>query len=275
MARYALIDGYLETMRSRIRWRDDLDDLVAEMEDHLYSTTESLCARGLDGLEAQRATLDRFGDPEVLQLAYASTQRGGIAMPTTFTRQAGRLALAAAALWLLATVLIGLSTWFDPDGWLPLYLAIMGTVTIAGTFGVIALVGLGNRLGGLGAVGLSGIVIAGLGVLASFVVTWAVPLWMPMQGVGLLLVALAARRSAEVPQLGLLAVGSAFLLGTMAFAVGNMTEVGWRDQWGDYPVAWFAGAGIGALVLAAGLLIIGRWLAGEEPVDLDPTAITA
>ncbi len=275
MARYALIDGYLEAMRSRIRWRSDLDDLVAEMEDHLYSTTEGLCARGFDHVAAQRATLDRFGDPAVLQAAYASNHRGGIAMPTAFTQQAGRLALAAAGLWIVATVLVAISTWFDPDGWLPLYLAIAGTVTIAGTFGIVALVGLGNRLGGFGAVGLVGIVIAGLGVLASFVLTWAVPFWMPMQGVGLLLVALAARRSTEVPQLGLLAVGSAFLLGTIGFAVGTMTEIGWRDQWGDYPVAWFAGAGIGMVVLALGLALVGRWLAGEEPADVGPNPITA
>ena len=42
MARYALIDGYLDTMRTEIRWRRDLDDLVSEMEDHLYSTVENL-----------------------------------------------------------------------------------------------------------------------------------------------------------------------------------------------------------------------------------------
>ena len=196
-------------------------------------------------------------------------------MPTAFTQQAGRLALAAAGLWIVATVLVAISTWFDPDGWLPLYLAIAGTVTIAGTFGIVALVGLGNRLGGFGAVGLVGLIIAGLGVVASFVLTWAVPFWMPMQGVGLLLVALAARRSTEVPQLGLLAVGSAFLLGTIGFALGNLTEIGWRDQWGDYPVAWFAGAGIGMVILALGLALVGHWLAGEEPADVGPNPITA
>ncbi len=86
MARYALIDGYLDSMRSTIRWRRDLDDLVAEMEDHLYSTTEQLLARGTDVVDAQRATLARFGDPKVLAAAYASNHRGGIAVPTIFTR---------------------------------------------------------------------------------------------------------------------------------------------------------------------------------------------
>ena len=37
MADYALIDGYLDSLRTAVRWRRDLDDLVAELEDHLYS----------------------------------------------------------------------------------------------------------------------------------------------------------------------------------------------------------------------------------------------
>ncbi len=45
MAEYVLIDGYLDTMRTRVRWRRDVEDLVAEMEDHLYSTVERFEAR--------------------------------------------------------------------------------------------------------------------------------------------------------------------------------------------------------------------------------------
>jgi hypothetical protein len=48
MARYGLIDGYLDTMRTEIRWRRDLDEIVSEMEDHLYSTVEGLLARVLN-----------------------------------------------------------------------------------------------------------------------------------------------------------------------------------------------------------------------------------
>ena len=48
MARYALIDGYLDTMRNEMRWRRDLDDVVYEMEDHLYSAVEHLVTRGAE-----------------------------------------------------------------------------------------------------------------------------------------------------------------------------------------------------------------------------------
>lgn len=276
MARYALIDGYLDTMRSRIRWRSDLDDLVAEMEDHLYSTTEGMCARGFDALDAQRATLERFGDPDLVQTAYASTQRGGLAMPTNFTNQAGRMALTAAGAWVVATILVAANTWFGENDWsTPLYIAVMGAVTVGGVLALVAMIGLSKRLGGLGVVGLVGIVLVGVGVAFGFIATWAVPVWMSIQGLGLLLIAVSALGSTEVPRVGVLAVGSAFLLGTIGFTVGNIMEIGWRDQWGDRPVAWFVGFAVGAVVLAVGLAIVGRWLAGEEPVGIDTTPIAA
>ena len=56
MAEYTLIDGYLETMRSSIRWRRDLDDVLAEMEDHLISAAQGLEARGTKRMDDQRAT---------------------------------------------------------------------------------------------------------------------------------------------------------------------------------------------------------------------------
>jgi hypothetical protein len=274
MARYTLIDDYLDTMRSRIRWRRDLDDLVAEMEDHLYSTTEGMCARGIERSDAQRATLERFGDPKVLQLAYASNHQGGIAMPTQSTIRAGNLALVAAAAWIGAVLLIGISTWFDPDGWLPLYFAISGFVTIGGVLGLVAMIGLGSRVGGFGPVGMIGLVVVGVGVLAGFAVTWALPLWMSIQGIGMLLVGFAAMRYPDVPRLGILALASGFVIGGISFAVANVLELGWRDYWGDYPVAWFVGA-LGSTVVALGLAIIGRWLAGEEPVGIDSTPVAA
>ncbi len=93
MAESVLIDGYLDTMRTRVRWRRDVDDLVAEVEDHLYSTVERFEARGTEAQLAQRHTLERFGDPDLMADAYASTPRGGIAVPTTFTKTAGLVAI--------------------------------------------------------------------------------------------------------------------------------------------------------------------------------------
>ena len=85
MADYALIDGYLDSLRTAVRWRRDLDDLVAELEDHLYSAVEQFEARGIESRLAQQRTLERFGDPDVLATAFASTPQGGFAVPTTFS----------------------------------------------------------------------------------------------------------------------------------------------------------------------------------------------
>ncbi len=67
MAEYALIDGYLDAFRTQVRWRRDVEDLVAEVGDHLYSTVERFEARGTDPRLAQRQTLDRFGDPDLMR----------------------------------------------------------------------------------------------------------------------------------------------------------------------------------------------------------------
>jgi hypothetical protein len=197
-------------------------------------------------------------------------------MPTNFTNQAGRMALTAACAWVVASILVGAKTWFGENDWsTPLYIAVMGAVTVGGVLALVAMIGLSKRLGGLGVVGLVGIVLVGVGVAFGFIATWAVPVWMSIQGLGLLLIAVSALGSTEVPRVGVVAVGSAFLLGTIGFTVGNIMEIGWRDQWGDRPVAWFVGFAVGAVVLAVGLAIVGRWLAGEEPAGIDTTPIAA
>ena len=109
MAEYALIDGYLETLRSSIRWRRDIEDVLAEMEDHLISAAEGLEARGTDRVDAQRDTLDRFGDPEVLAVAFASTPTGGTAVPTSFTKTTGTAAIASAIAWFAALAVLGIA----------------------------------------------------------------------------------------------------------------------------------------------------------------------
>jgi hypothetical protein len=273
MARYALIDGYLDSMRSNIRWRRDLDDLVAEMEDHLYSTTEQMLARGTDVVDAQRATLARFGDPKVLAAAYASNQRGGLAVPTTFTKRAGLLAIIGGGIWLLAGILL-IATDSEVD-WQFYYYGFSLAVLVAGVLGVIAMVGLGKRVGGLGVVGLTGTVIASVGVLLS-VVAWAVPLWMSLQGVGFLLIGIGVLRTGTtLPRNGILLASSAFIIGPIAFFLLDALEVGWQDSYGDYPLAWIISGLVGFILMGTGLFVTGRWLRSEEPVNIDATPVAA
>lgn len=271
MARYALIDGYLDTMRSEMRWRRDLDDVVYEMEDHLYSAVEHLVTRGTKPTDAQRTTLDRFGEPRVLAAVYASTNNGGLAVPTRTTRRAGTFAFIAAGSWLAAAGVYALETIFDNDQWQGYYAVFSALILIGGVFTLLAMVGLGKRLGGLGAVGTIALAVAGLGVAAS-VVAWAVPLWMGLQGIGYLVFASAVRSRDAAPRPSTLAVASGFVIGVAVFVVADFAKIGWTDSYGDYPLAWAIGALAGLLILGGGLIGWGAWLRSEEPADIDTAA---
>ncbi len=274
MARYALIDGYLDTMRTEIRWRRDLDDLVSEMEDHLYSTVERLLASGVEPKAAQRDTLDRFGEPKVLAAVYASNNTGGIAVPTKNTIRAGTFALASAALWITAAAVI-----FSVGGsedWQGAYLVFSIAVLAAGVLGLLAAVGVSKRLGGLGTTGMIGLVTTGVGVVAS-VIAWAVPFWMGLQGIGLLVLGIAVLRSGIAPKWSTMFVSSGFLIGVITFIAARAAELGDQDEWGDYPDALWAGLIVGVVIMAIGMIGWGLWLRNEEPVDIDndTPAITA
>lgn len=273
MARYTLIDGYLDTMRSEIRWRRDLDDLVSEMEDHLYSTVEHLLARGVEPSAAQRATLDRFGEPEAVAAVYASTNSGGIAVPTRTTRRAGTLALISAGFWLAA--IITYASGLPVDDWNgAVYLLFSAEVLIAGVLGLLAMIGMSQRLGGLGVVGTIGLGIIALGVVAS-ILAWATPVWMGLQGIGLLVVGFAALRTDLAPKLSTVLTSTGFIFGVATFLVLTELEVGTRDSYGDYPVAWNVATGVGIVIVSLGLIGLGVWLRSERPVETEPTAVPA
>ena len=277
MARYALIDGYLDTMRTEIRWRRDLDDLVSEMEDHLYSTVESLLATGIEPRTAQRTTLDRFGEPKVLAVVYASNDSGGIAVPTKNTIRAGTLALFSAGLWLIAAGSYLFTDVFDNWDNSDYYL-FSAAVLAAGVLGLLAMIGVSKRLGGLGIAGMVGLAITGIGVFVSLV-AWALPLWMGIQGIGMLVFGIAVLNRGIAPKWSTLFVSSGFILGAITWIVGTAAELGEPDEYGDYQTAWTATVVVGAVILAAGLIGWGIWLRHEEPIDIDSdndsAAITA
>lgn len=196
-------------------------------------------------------------------------------MPTKNTIRAGVFALAAAAFWLIAAASYVLTdvfdNWDDAD-----YYIFSAAVLVAGVLGLLAMIGVGKRLGGLGAVGMVGLVITGLGILVS-VLAWAVPVWMGLQGVGMLVFGIAVLGRDVAPKWATMFVSSGFLVGTIAFIIGNAAEVGEPDSYGDYIVAWQIAVGVGTVLVAVGLIGWGLWLRSEEPIDIDSdsTAITA
>ena len=279
MAQYALIDGYLDAMRGQIRWRKDLDDVVSEMEDHLYSTVEGLLATGTDPHAAQRTTLDRFGEPTVLAAVYASTPRGGLAVPTEKTKRAGTMSMVAGGLWLAAGLLYLLTRLNDIDdglgGWQTYYIIFNTLILGAGVLTVLGMLGVRRRSGSLGTMATIGIGVAAFGVLFSVVLAWAVPFWMAIQGAGFILFAIAAMTARIAPRLPTLAVAAGFPIGVITWVALSAAEVGTVDEWGDYPVAGGIGGLTGMAIVGLGVLLWGTWLRNEEPVDIDSTAITA
>jgi hypothetical protein len=221
-------------------------------------------------------TLDRFGEPDVLKAVYASTPTGGIAVPTKNTIRAGTFAIAAAALWLATAAIIFSTSFENDDDWQAAYLVFSIAVLAAGVLGLLAAIGVSKRLGGVGTVGMIGLMITGVGVMAS-IIAWAVPFWMGLQGVGLLVVGLAVLRSGGAPKWSTVFVSSGFLLGVITFVVARAAELGDIDEWGNYPDADWLGGSVGLAIVAIGMIGWGLWLRSEEPVDIDndSAAITA
>ena len=287
VADYALIDGYLESMRSSIRWRRDLDDVIAEIEDHLISATERFEARGSDRVNAQQRTLDEFGDPKVLAVAFASTPTGGIAVPTTFTKSAGLFAILSAVAWIIGLVAVAIAaglpdaTGTDPDQFVAngqTIVFIIGSMSmlVAGSLMFVTMIGLYRRHGSLGILGIAGLGITGLGVFTLLIV-WAFAVWMTLIGVGVLLFAISLLRRDLSPRLWTVIWGGGMAIGAITWYVLRALEVGDVDQWGDYPLAVAFALPIGVIIMAIGLAGIGSWLRSEEPVDIDndSAAITA
>jgi hypothetical protein len=230
-------------------------------------------ATGTDTQLAQRQTLDRFGDPDLMADAFASTPRGGIAVPTKFTKTAGLAALAAAALWVGAVATL----WFAEavvSEWEGAYFIYIAFIVSASAMTLMTTAGLRERHGGLGALGLAGLIIAGVGVAAALLIGWAMPFWMTTQGVGYLIVALAVLPMRVAPRLPIIGYGSGLLLGSIAWAIARAMEVGSVDRWDDYPLAYEIGGTVGFVIVAAGLLGIGLWLRNEEPADIDTDTTT-
>lgn len=273
MARYALIDGYLDSVRSEIRRKRDLDDLVAEMKDHLYSAVEHMLIRGVEPEAAQRTTLDRFGDPTTLAMAYASTSTGGISVPTQSTHRAGLYALTSAGLWLGAAATYSLMTILE-NQWQIFYALFAAMTLAAGVLGLMTMRSVTARLGGLGVAGKVGIAITALGVALSLV-AWAVFLWMAVQGIGYLIFGIAVLRRDVAPTTSTRLITSAFAVGAIVYLLANLAKVGWRDSYGDYPLAWGIGTATGLLIITAGFTGWGTWLRSEDPSDIDVTPVTA
>lgn len=283
MAGYELIDGYAEVLRHELRWHRRRDDIVDEVTDHLYEGMDRLRDRGVEPTVAARRLLDDFGRPGLVAATFASSDSGGIALPTTFTRSAGRVAIAAGVFYLLGLLAWGASDAADSRlGWgvesTAAYMASAAAVLAGGVLMLVSLMALSRRCGGLGPLGSVGLGVAGLGVVASFVL-WAVPLWLTLQAAGTLLVGVAALRTGVAPRAPLVAFSAGLVLAAIATWLGEALASRAARATADIAAleqGWAAALiAAGLVVFAAGLIGLGRWMGSEEPADFPTDGMVA
>jgi hypothetical protein len=270
MAGYQLIDDYLGELRRRLAWSPDLDDTVAEAEDHLLCAVERLIERGEHSEDAQHLVLARFGHTATVAAAHAATSRGGIAMPTRFTRLAGIGAIAAAMLWTASAAAWLIGHFADPRGAADTAVAMVAFATLAAAAALttVLVIGLNQRHGGLGPLGNVGLALVALAVVAT-VLFWFVMGWATLLAVGMALIAIAVWARRLAPSWSTIAFGSAWAIAVTVWSILRILEVGTRDEWGDYPIVSPVAIAVGVAILAPGLIGLGRWLSTETPQDLD------
>lgn len=276
MADHFLIDRYLAAVSRRLAWHPKKDDLVAEMEDHLYSTVADLHARGLAANEAEEATLQRFGDPEVVAVAFATSPSGSLALPTVETRRAGTFAVVSAVLFALVVVAWWIGGALEPWGrvsrnitavfWVLGWGAIMaqGVLLAAVTFG------LGIRHGGLGRTGRAALFFIASAAVAT-VSAWVFMVWAGLLAAGLALLGLTLLRRRLIPRPASIALGSSFLVGGLVWVVLRLADgtlLQWGGLYGEHWIANMTGLTVAVAILCVGYLGIGRWLRNEEVFEM-------
>jgi hypothetical protein len=275
-----MMERYLDSLRERLAWRSDRDDLISEIQDHLSASIDRLEAEGMDRGEAERLTLERFGDPDEVVRGFARAAEGGLAVPTRFTRTGGTVALVAAGLWLLVVAFFWAAglTPGDNEGLNGTTASIaygIGALAllVASPLTIVVMVALAQRSGGLGLFGTAGLLIASIGALGSLA-AWVMIGWGSFGSLGLLLFGGALLNRDVAPRTGALALTASLAAGglvwALAHAVGSLSiSVGF---WGDDWLANEIGLTTGVSLLAFALFVLGRWLRSEEPAPIDLTS---
>lgn len=281
MGDFALIDSYLSTFHKAVSWRPDSDDVLAELTDHLMVSVEREIAFGADPVDAQRRSLEKFGEPRIVSRAFASTHAGGVAVPTEKTKRYGLLGMIGSASMLVLVIMLLVQTvpmlevagltGADLDPW-PLWVA----VSFIGFAGVPLLVlGLKDRHGGT--MGRWAWVAFGLATAGAIVMIapWMLPGGALLAGVATLIVGAHMLGEGRSPRLPSALFASGLLIALAAWVVVQLAGAGVRDYWGDLVlprVVAFAAIGI---LFVPGYFLIGRWLYTEPAADESETPLVA
>ena len=264
MAGDGTIDDYLTELHQRVAaWHRRPDDVVAEAADHLGERVEELTADGHGAEQAIAVAIAGFGSPsEVADAHLRAAHRPAIA--TNGTRTSGVLAMVGGVAWiglvLLAAVL--------PDDNTLAWLGLAQVFHLAIAMSIVSMVGLWQRHGGLGSLSLLSCIPAVLA--APFVLfVWPIPAWTMLLGLASLLfgIPVIARRVAplasSIALTAGLAVSGVAVFGAEIFVTSTGEDFAFLES---NPI--IAAMVAGFVVYGLGLIGVGRWMRGEEPVDM-------
>ena len=177
---YLLIKDYIFVFDEAVHTRSDAADLSDELHDHLIEATDQLRASGLDLETAQRTSLQRLGEPDLIARMISAVPAKGSLMYAFFTRGTDFFTLAAAVLWAASAVAIPVTQ----PGVLPIwnpntYSIAIVLITAAIAASSLALLAVHVRLTGrLDTLAVTVSVILALAVGSSFFVGWFFASWL-------------------------------------------------------------------------------------------------
>ena len=226
MAEPQLISAYVRELRYSLRTLRDVDDVVAEADDHLRETAAMLVLDGRSRAEAEQEAVARFGSASLVSKVFISEARMGAALATALTKRAGMAA------FLSPLAIAGGGFTLDRIDRGAIHDAGIALVVVGTAAFLFGCWGLRARAGGLGRLGL----FATWLTIASPLV--AVPFGSHAPGalliaicLGVASLSMAAYRSGVFPRMPVLLLGcgaAAFAasLGLLAFAGLDATVYG-------------------------------------------------
>lgn len=273
MAGDDLIDTYVRELSWRLRWRVDGAAVVDELHDHLRSAFEQGESAGRSAADAQRQAIERLGSVDIVAAALLTSPGVRLAVPTRFTRAGGRAALVAAVAWPVVVGAWSASVLFERrnsgfDG-APQLLYVAGAVAlwVAAAATGVAVAAVCRRQGTRRLYRRAAVTCAVAGAVATSF-SWFALAWAGLLAAAGMVVLMSSHQSMAVPRWTLVAFAAAWPAAFVVWCAMRWQRVGWRDEWGGYPLAHTGAVAVGAVLAAIALSGLGRRLVHETPASI-------
>lgn len=256
MAESRLIRSYIDELRFSMLKLADVDDVIAEIQDHLELSVEAHVSAGVSRQDAETRALAQFGSPALVSRVFAEEAKRGGAVSTTLTRRAGLAAMIAPSLMIGGIALAAASNSTQPG----VAIGVVACLASAAML-IYALFGLRARHGGLGTLGRVAFWLAILSLPIASLFSWeGMVVLAVLLGVVVALFGIAMLRASILPRVAVALFAFSWPLWAPIAAI--ITAAG--DDANKY-------AGIPILVTLGALMWIGLAMWREPALDARPT----